>query len=1052
MDRNPRTSSSGRRRNVVKPGRIDTILGHDRQGLRLNFGLAMHQHRSYTSASSSRAPVHGGSIGGGHRGGSARDAAGAGADSSEPLTLSGSLSQEPYSHGMFPSQGMSLSQGTTSQMGHQSQQSETGGYGMSQPSPDLLAPYVSARHGHTGSGAGRATPTSKGAEVDATGGQERQVIESLQGAKSGNSAHHQNHHHSQSRRKAHGSNFSSSTTSSAKARRPQPLPRNGAREKGHAPRVSHSRSGKGVDVEGAVGTTAAVQAFDRLLSEQFRNQVMSELSELRTLVETTREIVSDQTKGLDQGSTATNELREELQGTHSLAKAASGSASKALNVLETTIPAAFLSLESRLSRVEETVAAAAETAAATVASAKDAAAAATAAASAASALARRYDESMVGIDCRERRPVADSVSDGLIRKGDRSPITNNGRLSPAPQQQYHLQHEGQHHQHQQQQEKHQQQQHQQRWRQEEEQQQQGKHQQQRQEQRHQRHQRQEQRQETPPPEFLLGGIMSGSTQESCTRGGRKRKSEDQQLEHQEPPSRRVLQQDGSNRVTKELPDIPQALQSVNHDTQDGESSWQGADESLRWTQPWGGEAGPATAAAAGASSRVRQSPRHDPEIPRGVLEQRNPCHGGSGGEREELSSPSAGCASSSFASSALPHNNRDSERVVDDAEVDMPSSSLPLCEADSFNPFQDADLVPITTGSIGAKAPGNVSTTRRQGSRSPPAPNTFPAVQSARMRSGLGVRPATRDSSGKSPIADATAAAPTVSSSYSTLRRPTSSTAGTRGGAVAGEPSFSGSRTRMVTRRAKAGLGQGDFGAGRIQASGAGDAPVVHMVQSRKPPPPRSSPSGSSAPPAAASANPFSRGPSVDRSDPASSVGGRHRISTLTAAQSKANRELSHDVSVRTNRRNVSGLDQAQAGLSRSDGRTPHEESGQRKPTSTDVGVIEDEVEDYEDSFGGPGLTVEAYMAEKHNAKRSPKRGTPKDKKAARSRKGEEETPTPETNRPSARKKPPPHNRGSSRRGSLAAPTSAVRDSNAGGGGNHKSNSDSWIVGGGGGW
>ncbi|CAM9922229.1 unnamed protein product, partial [Ectocarpus sp. 8 AP-2014] len=633
MDRNPRTSSSGRRRNVVKPGRIDTILGHDRQGLHLNFGLAMHQHRSYTSASSSRVPLHGGSVGGGHRGGSARDAAGAGADSSEPLTLSGSLSQEPYSHGMFPSQGISLSQGTASQMGHQSQQSETGGYGMSQPSPDLLAPYVSARHGHTGSGAGRATPASKGSGVGASGDQERQVIESLRGAKSGNSAHHQNHHHSQSRRReAHGSNLSLSTTSSAKARRPQPLPRDGVREKGHALRVSHSRSGKGVDVEGAVGTTAAVQAFDRLLSEQFRNQVMSELSELRTLVATTRDIVSDQTKGLDQVSSATNELREELQGTHSLTKAVSGSSSKVLNLLETTIPAAFLSLETRLSRVEDTVAD--ETAAATVASAKDAAAAATAAASAASALTHRYDKLVVGNDCRERRPVADSVLDGLSPKGARSPGTDNGQLYPSPRQQYHQQHEGQQHQQRRKKE------HQQRWRQEEEQQQ----------QEEQRQQRQEQRQTMPPPEFVQGSIMSGSAQESCTRGGRKRKSDDQQLEHQQPPSRRILQQDGTDRGTKELPDIPQALQSVNHDTQDGESSWQGADESLRWTQPWGGEAGPATAAGAVASSRVRQSRRHDPEIPRGVLEQRNSCHGGSGGEGVEPFSPSAGGASSSFAS------------------------------------------------------------------------------------------------------------------------------------------------------------------------------------------------------------------------------------------------------------------------------------------------------------------------------------------------------------------------------------------------------------------
>lgn len=48
--------------------RIDTILGHEREGLRLNFGLAVHR-RSYTAASSRPAAggagVRGGSSGGG---------------------------------------------------------------------------------------------------------------------------------------------------------------------------------------------------------------------------------------------------------------------------------------------------------------------------------------------------------------------------------------------------------------------------------------------------------------------------------------------------------------------------------------------------------------------------------------------------------------------------------------------------------------------------------------------------------------------------------------------------------------------------------------------------------------------------------------------------------------------------------------------------------------------------------------------------------------------------------------------------------------------------
>lgn len=410
------------------------------------------------------------------------------------------------------------------------------------------------------------------------------------------------------------------------------------------------------------------------------------------------------------------------------------------------------------------------------------------------------------------------------------------------------------------------------------------------------------------------------------------------------------------------------------------NQWLGADESLRWTQPWGGGGGPTTAATAGASSRVRQSPRHDPETPRSVLEQRDSGHVDSGGDEVERLFPPAAGASSTFASSFVANSNRKSLRVGDDAEVDMPSSSLPLCEADSFNPFQDADLVPITTASIGAKVPGNASTSRRQGNQSPPAPKTFRAEQSATMRSGREVRPAAHASSGKSPvIVDATgavrAAAPTVSSSSSESRRPTPSTAGTRGAAGAVEPSLAGSQTRMVTRRDKTRLGQGGGGAGGTQAAGARDAPAGHVAQRRQPPPPQPSPSGSLAPPDAASANSFSRGPSVDRGDPTSSVGSRQRIPMPTAGQSKTNRELLHDVSVRGNgapddpTRNVSGLDQAEAGLSRSDGRTPLEEGGQRKPTSSDAGGNEDEIEDYEDSFGGPGLTVEAYMAEKRKGK-----------------------------------------------------------------------------------
>ncbi|CAM9465164.1 unnamed protein product, partial [Hapterophycus canaliculatus] len=336
-------------------------------------------------------------------------------DSSEPLNLSGSLSQSQggYSHGMFPNQGISLSQETSSQAGHQSQ-SDTGGFGMSQPSPDLLAPSPSA-HPATNRHE-RRLPLGE-ASVDGAGESRRyfDATEGMQGVFFQNSVSVPTswHHSTPPRQQAHDSRRGSSFTST-KARRPQQqhLPGDGYNEKGQAarrppPHGSSGSSGKGApQIGGKTFTTetAAVQAFERLLSEQFRNQVMSELAGLRALVDTTREAVVDQTKGNEQASGAAQELQQELQGTHTLVRLAKESSSKVLNLLETTIPDAFQSLEARLTRSEGTIASAAKYVVATAESSEAAAREATATAAAASAAAASISEAVVALN-RNRAPA-----------------------------------------------------------------------------------------------------------------------------------------------------------------------------------------------------------------------------------------------------------------------------------------------------------------------------------------------------------------------------------------------------------------------------------------------------------------------------------------------------------------------------------------------------------------------------------------------------------------------------------------------------------------------
>eukprot|EP00752_Nemacystus_decipiens_P002155 g2053.t1 len=397
MDHNARTSSSGRRRNVVNPGRIDTLLRHDRQALRLNFDLdlAMKMHRrSYSSAFTAGRPIVGGTgsgNGGGGKGGRGRGMGVTSADSSEALTpsASGSVgrSQGAYSqgqnHGIFHSQGVSLSQS----LSDTHTQTHTGGFGLSQPSPDLLAPYSNTHHaqygGQTGAGAG--------AGAGAGGARGRSALTRVSGVVHDGSRgaggprglrNKEDSGRGVSRHRHHQDAGVFSSGAAAKSRRQQ----DGVGQMPQPP-YGQVRKSKGSDGrQGPDSDTGALQAFERILSEQFRAQVTSELLDLRTLVEATRDAVADQANCNAKISTKTRELADGVQESNNVVRAAKDGTSKALELFENAVPAAFLSLENRLQRVEAVMTGVAETTADTLAAIKQAMAASTTASAAATAM------------------------------------------------------------------------------------------------------------------------------------------------------------------------------------------------------------------------------------------------------------------------------------------------------------------------------------------------------------------------------------------------------------------------------------------------------------------------------------------------------------------------------------------------------------------------------------------------------------------------------------------------------------------------------------------
>ncbi|CAN0351197.1 unnamed protein product [Pylaiella littoralis] len=1003
MDRTTRTSSSGRRRNVVKPGRIDTILGHDRQGLRLNFGLAMHQQRSYTVAASRSASGGGGDGGGsGHRG-STRGEATTNADSSEPLTHSGSLSQSQgaYSHGMFPSQGMSLSQGSVGPLGHQQSQSETAGFGMSQPSPDILAPYASTHHSHDGGGFGGGRPTLRGvsgADGARNGGREPQPAQSLRSASSaGNTGH----------RGVNDSRLTSSVAS-AKARRPQPLPRDVERRRGQAQRPSSqsSRSGKGVDVtEGGAGTTAAsstsrkgfgsetaaVQAFERLLSEQFRTQVMSELSGLRTLVETTREAFADQTESNSKISVASLELQQELQTTNNVVRATRDGSSKALQLLETTVPNAFQSLETRLRRTEQTLAGVTEMVAATLASTKEVVAASTAAASAACAAAASMSEALA-----------------LGKKDSRS--INSGRLEGAPQ--LSLQSD--------------QQQQQQRPNVEQ----------------HRPHQLESKSKYVPKPT----GLSATGGHQQRQPGSRKREGDGQQQEHQHPSPamhHALHPPQGQQRSSPGL-DAWHSPQRVDCGRGEGDESWQGAEESLRWTQPWGRTA--TTAPGTSTAGAVTPHPGHQAR--------RRGAHSSVG-----CNTPAFGGSSAASISRSSPCDPKTSNEMAAGAEeVDIPSSSLsparPQQELDSYNPFHEEDLVSIAVVSSGINIPKNVS--------SPP-----PSVQNTgSTRPGFVVQQQlAAGAAGGLPFASSSQ--PSIKSRTSgrqTSRSPSFFSSSTPMPSSASSPGATGTTSAAsrssheTTTRAEA--EQGATSGGRENCDGRGGASATTPLLARGQgdvvslspwPKPPSSP--------ASSVRSHPQRPSVSRAIGAASGNGqRHRDEQQSTPKAPSVQLLappSLDTSPsRTSHSGPPEDNPIHAGVRG----TPVLENGtraaSRPPPVFSPSRAGDEDEE-EDSFGGPGLTVEAYMAKRHSSCGGSTRKNATSTKREATGAADPDGVSAPTEIPGAA----PLTRATARRRQTAPTPSSVAGNSRGGGkrartgtGERESNGDSWLVGGGSGW
>lgn len=471
--------------------------------------------------------------------------------------------------------------------------------------------------------------------------------------------------------------------------------------------------------------------------------------------------------------------------------------------------------------------------------------------------------------------------------------------------------------------------------------------------------------------------------------------------------------------------------------------WQGVEESLRWTQPWGGVATATSTRHTTTAGAATPDPGHQAERP----------------ETQSLIGRAAPtfCGTSSGASNSCssPDLKKIGDRVGGPQEEEIaillsssppPSPSTPPLQQDldSYNPFYEEDLVPVTVTSSGKDTskkvgghpslsavvmmPNTLRTPSTVAVQPPPAGGAGGRL-SAASSSPVAEESRTTDRSSSRPPSPFSAPIPTTSV-------PATVTTGTAGIAARSSlaPRSRSSHTAMPTAKARqgaTGVDSGNFDAqGTPRSTTRLPQPGGGVQRDQTSPAPWPTPPVS----AAASACSRSRRPSADHisGKPSGNNGHHHREersapnaaptvqqqplapSLLASSSGRTSRRTStsHDDGNNATRRTTgkSSRDAAHVGrggatavtaapaaaAEHGTGRHPRCSVSRSEPvTLTDrFGGVDrratpvpgngmgaasrsssvlspsqegdhDDEEEEEDSFGGPGLTVEAYMATK---------------------------------------------------------------------------------------
>lgn len=447
--------------------------------------------------------------------------------------------------------------------------------------------------------------------------------------------------------------------------------------------------------------------------------------------------------------------------------------------------------------------------------------------------------------------------------------------------------------------------------------------------------------------------------------------------------------------------------------------WQGADESLRWTQPWGGAAPTTPAGTSTAASTTlhsgHQPPRRESATTSNDPEKHRPGALSSVGR----TSPAPGGTSSSFVSCSSSAPKKRREMAAGAEHVDIPSPSPSQHYPDSYNPFHEEDMVSIAIISSGIGIPKNVhGTSNHRGGPSSPMQNTLSA------RPGpLGHPSAAGGATGGFTVTSSAPADESRATGRHTSRPPSSvsasspvpsassaATTGTAAAAAAGVSVATLSRssgvasTRATARQGPVGGGSGSYGG---RGASSTNPPPARRGQDE---PLSLSPWPKLPLSPAASVRSRSRGPSVGRVGGAAPGNGQRRgeersTSTTPAAQllspprDESSSRKSHSGGPYADNIRHAGTSAHDASVGRGRGGRPADGTGRypnRSGSDTPTGgfrgadrrgatVLGNEVgtaarssalspgqegddDEEEDSFGRPGLTVEAYMAKKRQS------------------------------------------------------------------------------------